>query len=201
MSTQVKRLLTPQEYLAIERDSEFRHEFYRGEMLQTTGGSFKHSLIKSYISRALGNQLKSRDCTVHSSDLRVKVTATGIYTYPDVLVACGELQLEDAHSDTLLNPVVIVEVLSPSTEAYDRGEKWKNYRTIDSLREYLLVAQDAPRVEQYIRQEQEGWLLTETDQLDQTVELPSIACRLPLREIYARVDFEAAEKSDTSRPS
>jgi Uma2 family endonuclease len=194
MSTQTKHLISPEEYLAIERNAEVRSEFYRGEMFPMVGGSRLHSLIKSNIARSLGNQLQSRDCEVHSSDLRVKSPAMASYMYPDVLVLCGEPELEDHHLDTLLNPVVIFEVLSPSTEAYDRGDKSVQYRTIESLREYVLVSQQVSRVEQLVRQDSGGWLLTETDQLDDVLELPSIGCRLPLREIYAKVDFQNAER-------
>jgi Uma2 family endonuclease len=117
-----------------------------------------------------------------------------LHTYPDVTVACGNILFEDEHVDTLLNPTVIFEVLSPSTEHDDRGRKWASYRTIESLREYILVAQDAPRVEHHLRQAEGSWLLTEMHQLDDVLELPSIACRLPLSEIYAKVDFQNAEQ-------
>jgi Uma2 family endonuclease len=201
MSTQPKRLYSPEEYLAIERNADVRSEYFRGEMFQMVGASRAHNLITSNIARELGNQLKGGPCDLYISDMRVKVSSTGLYTYPDVTVACGDIQFEDSHVDTLLNPTVIFEVLSPSTEAYDRGKKFERYRTIASLREYVLVAQDAVRIEHYVRQPDGGWLLTDLNRPEEVLELPSISCKLPLREIYARVDFDRAERSETARPS
>jgi Uma2 family endonuclease len=193
MSTQTKHLISPEEYLASERNAEVRSEFYRGEVTPMVGASRVHNLISACLGSELIQQLKGRPCEVYISDMRVKVSAK-IYTYPDVTVACGDIRFEDEQVDTLLNPTVIFEVLSPSTEHEDRGRKWVSYRTIESLREYILVAQDAPRVEHHLRQAEGGWLLTETHQLDDVLELPSIGCRLPLREIYAKVDVQNREQ-------
>ncbi|HET7321600.1 MAG TPA: Uma2 family endonuclease, partial [Longimicrobiaceae bacterium] len=131
-------------------------------------------------------------CEAHVNDMRVKVSPTGAYTYPDVVALCGEPRLEDSHLDTLLNPALIVEVLSPSTEAHDRGEKFAHYRRLESLQEYILVAQDRVSVEQYTRQG-DVWMLSETDDPDGALTLTSVDCSIPLREIYDRVDFAAGE--------
>jgi Uma2 family endonuclease len=135
-------------------------------MFAMTGGSFPHALIIGNLAGELRQQVKGRGCKVCPNDLRVRVRETGLYTYPDVVVVCGEPRLDGEHRDTLLNPTLIVEVLSPATEVYDRGEKFEHYRTIDSLAEYLLVAQDKPRVDHYLRQDGNRWLLTAVSGLD-----------------------------------
>lgn len=189
MDAQSRPHLTPEEYLAIERQAEVRSEYLDGEMFAMTGGSLRHNLIVSNLIRELSLQLKNRPCQVYPSDLRVHVPATGLYTYPDAIVVCGEPRLEDRGFDTLLNPILIAEVLSPATEAYDRGKKFEHYRTIESLAEYLLIAQDEPRVEQYLRQDGNRWLLTAMAGLDGSVALPSIQCELSLAEVYDKVSF------------
>ncbi|HEX8921122.1 MAG TPA: Uma2 family endonuclease, partial [Pyrinomonadaceae bacterium] len=136
MSSQRKTLLTPEEYLALERKSEIKHEYYAGEMFAMVGASKRHNLITTNIIRSLGNQLLERGCNVYASDMRVKVSATGKYTYPDIVVACEEEKFDDAENDTLLNPVVVIEVLSEFTEAYDRGKKFEQYQNIESLTDY-----------------------------------------------------------------
>src|SRR5438094_499662 len=141
MSTVSKRLLSPEEYLAQERRAEFRSEYLRGEVFAMAGASYEHTRIKDNFSREIGNQLKGGPCFVLTSDMRVKVNATGLYTYPDAVIVCEQGRFEDANVDTLLNPRVIVEILSDSTEAYDRGGKFGHYRQIASLQEYVLVAQ------------------------------------------------------------
>ena len=161
MSYQRKTLLTPEEYLAIERKAEIKHEYFAGEMFAMVGASKRHNLITANIIRVLGNQLLERPCNVYPSDMRVKVNATGKYTYPDVVVACAVEKFDDAENDTLLNPVVIIEVLSESTEAYDRGKKFEQYQNIESLTEYLLIAQDPYRIEQYVRQNNREWRYSE----------------------------------------
>jgi Uma2 family endonuclease len=187
MDAQTRPRLTPEEYLAIERQAETRSEYLDGEMFAMTGGSLHHNLIVSNLVRELSLQLKKRPCQVYPSDLRVHIPATGLYTYPDVIVVCGEPRLEDQHLDSLLNPTLIVEVLSPTTEAYDRGKKFEHYQTIQTLSEYVLVSQDSFRVEQYLRQDGNRWLLTTTAGLDGRVALPSVQCELALAEIYDKV--------------
>ncbi|MFN7953607.1 MAG: Uma2 family endonuclease [bacterium] len=179
------------EYLALERASDTRSELVNGQILAMTGASRAHNLIAANIGRELGNQLKGRPCETYQSDMRVKVSATGLYTYPDVVVVCGKPELEDEHGDTLLNPTVILEVLSPSTEAYDRGEKFAHYQRLESLREYLMVAQDKLRIEHYVRQGRQ-WVLTVTTALDAIIELISIDCRLAARDVYDRIELDLA---------
>ncbi len=187
MSTVAKTLLSPQEYLARERQADFRSEFYRGEMFAMSGASWEHTLIKDNLAREAGNQLKSGPCRVLTSDLRVLIPATGLYTYPDIVVVCDDPRFEDDQFDTLLNPRALVEVLSDSTEKYDRGTKFGHYRQIPSLQEYVLVAQDRPLVERYVRQADATWVLTVFDDLTQTFAFASIPAQVALAEIYRGV--------------
>jgi Uma2 family endonuclease len=188
MSSQRKTLLTPEEYLAIERGSEIKHEYFAGEMFAMVGASKRHNLIAANVIRVLGNQLLNRPCNVYPSDMRVKASATGKYTYPDVVVACEEEKFDDAEKDTLLNPVVVIEILSESTEAYDRGKKFEHYQTIESLTEYLLVAQDPYRVEQYVRQSNREWKYSEYHDTEDVVKINVIGCELALGDVYAKVE-------------
>ncbi|MGB9182213.1 MAG: Uma2 family endonuclease [Pyrinomonadaceae bacterium] len=187
MSSQPITYLTPEEYLAIERKAEYKNEYLDGAVVAMTGASRKHNLITLNIAREISRQLRGRPCEAYANDMRVRVPSTRLYTYPDVAVVCGEPQFEDDFVDTLLNPTLIVEVLSESTEAYDRGKKFGLYRTIESLAEYLLVAQDEYRIEQYVKQPDGRWLLSDYRTLDDVVELTSIQCQLALQEVYDKV--------------
>lgn len=178
----------PEEYLALDRGAGFKSEYIDGRIVAMAGASREHSLIGVNISTALNLQLRHRPCEVHGSDLRVKVADSGLFTYPDVTIVCEEPIFVDTELDTLVNPTVIVEVLSPTTEAYDRGEKFARYQEIDALREYVLVAQDRPRVERFRRQG-DDWLLTTWTEPGTAVDLPSIGCTLALDAIYAKVVF------------
>jgi Uma2 family endonuclease len=184
--------LSAEEYLAMERQSEVKHEYLNGEVFAMTGASLKHNRLVRNLAGILYNQLRGRPCEVLVADQRLQVMATGLYTYPDVVVVCGEPQLADAHLDTLMNPTLIVEVLSPSTEAIDRGRKFAHYRTIESLAEVVLVSQERVQVERFSRQPEGGWLLFEASRLEDLVPLPSIACELPLGDIYEGVSGETA---------
>jgi Uma2 family endonuclease len=190
MSQQIKPYISPQEYLRLERQAEYKSEYLNGEIFAMTGASRQHNLITLNISSALHGQLKGRPCEVYAVDMRVKVRANGLYTYPDVAVVCGEPEFEDNELDTLLNPTLLVEVLSPSTERYDRIAKTSYYRTIDSLAEHLLVTQDEVHLEQYSRQPDSQWLLSEYLTPDAVVNLPSIGCTLKLNDVYDRITFE-----------
>jgi Uma2 family endonuclease len=187
MSSQPKTYLTPEEYLALERRNEYKSEYLDGEMVAMTGASRRHNLLTTNITGQLYPQLRGRPCESYSGDMRVRIPTTRAYMYPDVVVVCGEPQLEDDYLDTLLNPTVLVEVLSESTERYDRGRKFGFYRTIESLAEYVLVAQDECRVEQYSKQPDGRWLLTDHRSPEDVVELASIQCTLKLSEIYEKV--------------
>jgi Uma2 family endonuclease len=187
MSSQTKTFITPEEYLALERAAEYKSEYYGGEIFAMTGASRNHNLITVNISSELRDQLKGRPCETYTNDMRVHVPATGLYSYPDAVVVCGEPRFEDDILDTLLNPVLIVEVLSRSTASRDRGGKFADYRSIPSFEEYILVAQDEHRVEHYARQPDARWVLTEYRSLEQVVRLDSVNCSLPLAEIYDKV--------------
>ncbi len=186
MSTTQKILLSPEEYLARERAADFKSEYYRGEMFAMSGASWEHTRIKDNLARFTAEQLDGGPCQV-ASEMRVKVSATGLYTYPDVVVVCDEPRLEDRLGDTLLNPRVIVEVLSKSTESYDRGAKFAHYRQLPSVKEYVLVAQDQPLAERFVRQPDDTWLLSTFDGLDKTFEDGTIAARVPMADIYRGV--------------
>lgn len=185
--------MTPEQYLEIERQAEYKSEYHSGQMFAMAGASRPHNLIVSNLVREIGNRLKGKPCETYPSDMRVLVAATGLYTYPDVSVACEEPEFLDSKGDVLLNPLVIVEVLSDSTEAYDRGAKFALYQKLPSLKEYILVSQNTPQVERYVRQGKESWLYSRVDVLESEVALDTLGCRLPLPEIYDRVTFTAAE--------
>lgn len=187
MSTVAKSSLTPHEYLAKEREAEFKSEYYRGEMFAMSGASREHNAIVTNLVGELHPQLKQRDCEVYASDMRVKVDPTGLYTYPDVSVVCQGGRFEDEELDTLLNPRVIIEVLYKSTEAYDRGPKFEQYRKLSSLSDYVLVSQDRCHVEHYENQADGSWTLREYNELEAVVELRSIDCKLTLADIYLKV--------------
>lgn len=182
-----KTFLTAEDYLILERGSEMRHELLEGEMVAMTGGSPEHALIVANMMGELRTRLKQSPCRVYSGYLRVR--ASDSYVYPDAVVVCGEPTLEDSYRDTLLNPTLIVEVLSPSTESYDRGRKFEHYQMLDSLKEYVLVAQDRPRVEHFLRQDGHLWLYKDVAGLEGTLSLSSIQREVPLAEIYDQVDF------------
>ncbi len=188
---------TAEEYLALERKAEYKSEYVDGMIIALAGASRSHSLIVFNLARGLGPQLVGRPCEAYVSDMRVRVSPAGLYTYPDLVAVCGEIFFEDEHTDTLLNPTVIVEVLSPSTEAYDRGEKFAHYRRLESLQEYVLVSQARVRIESYVRQGAR-WILSEASALDATVRLESIGCDLVLRDVYDKVRF--AESGEDAVP-
>lgn len=189
MTSNPKTLLTEEEYLAIGRQAKFRSEFYDGEMFAIAGASRRHNRIVTNLVSALDNQLRARPCNVYSSDIRVKIPVTGLYTYPDVVVTCGEEKFADENQDVLLNPVLIIEVLSDSTEAYDRGKKFEHYQSIHTLNTYMLVAQNRLRVEQSARQEGGGklWTYSGTHEGGEVIKIEAIACELKLTEVYAKV--------------
>ena len=189
MSTQQKTFLTPEQYLEIERKADFRSEYFHGGMFAMAGAQRAHNQLVASLVRELGQQFRGRPCDVYPSDMRVHVVATGLYAYPDVTAVCGEQLFADSHTDTLLNPTLIVEVLSPSTEAYDRGRKFEHYRSIESLREYLLVASDRLHADLYSRQPDGRWLLTSADRPEDSVTLESVDARIVLSDLYEKTDL------------
>ncbi|MBZ0292892.1 MAG: Uma2 family endonuclease [Anaerolineae bacterium] len=181
--------MTEIEYLEFERVSNSRHEFLAGEVFAMTGASETHNLINGSTYVSLYNQLRGRPCKIYPSDMRLKVEATGLYTYPDISIVCGEACFADAEFDTLINPTVIIEVLSPSTESYDRGKKFHHYRELPSLQEYALITQDNPRIERYLRQDNDTWEFIDAKGLNASLPLTSIDCTLILAEVYEQVSF------------
>ena len=187
-STVAQTYLTPEEYLTWERKADIKHEYLRGAIIAMSGASRAHSLIVTNISGELYIQLKGGRCEVHTNDMRVRTSPETSYFYPDVVVVCDNPRFEDSTFDTLLNPIVLVEVLSPSTEAYDRGEKFGHYQQLTSLREYILVSQDEVQVEHHHRQGTE-WRPTDFRSLEDVLLLTSIDCELSLEDIYRRVEL------------
>ena len=199
---QPEERFTPEEYLRRERDSADKHEFYRGEVFAMAGGSARHSLITANVIRELGNRLKGSPCRVYDSNLRIRIPRTTLYTYPDASVVCRPEEFDplDPKGETILNPTVLVEVLSPSTEAYDRGTKFENYQQIDALREYALVSQLAPRVETYLRQPDGTWLYSAATGLEASAGLAALKVQVELAELYAGVSFPPPAAAESTLP-
>ena len=201
MSTLPKTYLTPEQYLEIERKAEFKSEYYQGEMFAMAGARWAHNLILLNLASELRQQLRSRPCSVTSSDMRVRVNAKGLYTYPDVVVVCGEPRFLDERRDTLLNPTLIAEVLSESTEQYDRGRKFEHYRPLESLAEYLLVSSQRVSADLFTRQPDGRWMLTASSRLEDSLDLPSVGCHLALADLYEKVEFSEPVTAGGGRPS
>ncbi len=182
--------MSPDEFLAFERAADERHEYRDGVIVAMSGARRNHNLIALNVGSEIQRSLKGKDCEGYASDMRVFVPASRLYTYPDLVVACGEPTFQDEGLDTLLNPVLIIEILSESTESYDRGQKFKNYRSIDSLSEYVLISQRFPSIEKYVKHGDGFWMLTDAVGLDNSIELESIECRLSLADVYDKVNFE-----------
>lgn len=189
MSTHPRTLLTPQEYLEIERKAEFRSEYHAGEMFAMAGARVAHNLVNGNAAGELRNQLRPTPCQVYSNEMRVWVPAASLYTYPDIVVVCDKPRFADEEFDTLLNPVLLGEVLSPSTEVYDRTGKFEMYQTIPSLQEYLLLAANRMHGDLFTRQSDGKWLLAPASRAEDTIEFSSIPCRLALRDVYEKVEF------------
>ncbi|MFO7884652.1 MAG: Uma2 family endonuclease [Desulfobacteraceae bacterium] len=191
---QTKTRMTPEKYLEFERASELRHEYYDGEIFAMVGASLNHNRINRNIIRRLENQLEGSSCEAFISDMRVKVDELDKYTYPDIVIVCGDIKLEDDKFDTLLNPIVIIEILieilSDSTEAYDRGTKFQHYRLVPSLQEYILVSQNSYLVERYVRSDEGSWRYFSYENMEHTMEIESVKCNLLLSDIYYRVMFQ-----------
>lgn len=185
--------LTPQEYPAIERAVDSKSEFFDGEVFAMAGTSKEHSIITVNLTGEFHAALRRKVCQPFSSDLRVKVSANGFYIYSELTIVCGLVDVEDEH---VLNPTLIIEVLSPGTERYDRGKKFDLYRELDSLKEYVLVSQDQYRVEQFLRGNGSEWGYRVAFKEDDIVEFPSVGCSIPIKDVYARVVFPPEEATD-----
>jgi Uma2 family endonuclease len=200
MALQPKPELTFEDWLQDERAAlDERYEYVDGEIFAMSGGSAEHHAIISNINRELSAQSKGRPCHVYGQGMRLQIAAADAGKYPDLMALCGEQQFHDGRRDLLLNPSLIIEVLSDSTEGYDRGDKFRLYRRVPSLREYLLVAQDRVLAELYTPSDDGRWLLSVYEDLDARVQLPSIDCELSLAEVYDRVDLDIASTPEPER--
>ena len=188
MSFPAQSLYTAEQYLESERQADYKSEFINGRIYAMSGANRIHNQITFNIAGLLHSQIRGRLCEAYIANMRVKISSTGMYAYPDIAALCGESHFEDTHLDTLTNPTLIIEVLSPSTEAYDRGGKFSHYRKIRSLTDYVLVAQDRCSVERFIRQDNQ-WIFSEATNLTDLVHLHSIQCDLLLGDIYDKVIF------------
>lgn len=182
--------ITEEEYLAFDRASTTKYEYYNGRIYAMTGAKEPHNLINGNTLATLHSQLRQKPCRIYASDMRVKVTKTGLNTYPDIVIICGQPQFTDSTRDTVTNPVVIIEILSDSTERYDRGTKFQNYRTIDTLRDYILIAQDHHHIEHFSRQDGGLWVLQEATSDTDSIRILSIECTLSVQDVYEKVEFE-----------
>ncbi len=196
MSAQPKHTLSVAEYLAFERGQQDKHEYIDGDIYLQAGASVAHNLICANIIAGLRPQLRGSSCRIYPSDMRIKISQRHHYVYADVTIICGTTMLDASDPETVRNPKVIIEILSPSTENYDRGRKFQAYRRIPDLEEYLLVAQESIRVEHFVRQTTTIWMMTEYTDLSATIALPSIQAALPIRTIYD--ELELSEDSDSA---
>lgn len=193
------RFVSPEEYLERERRAEYKSEYFAGEIVAMAGARRKHNLLVGTVTASLGSQLRDSPCEVYSNNMRVQADGEKQYSYPDVVVVCGEPQFRDGREDTLLNPTVVIEVLSPSAESRDRGEKFLRYLQIASLMDYLLVAQNERRVEQFTKQSDGSWRLVETFDVGE-VRLVSVGCTLSIADIYNKVTLEPTLRIVSEEP-
>lgn len=198
MVAQPTMFYTIEQYLQLERAGDQKHEYLDGQIYAMAGNSEIHNLISAHILGILYGQLRKRPCRAYPSDMRVKVARSKLYTYPDISIVCGPSLFDDAQTDTLLNPTVVFEILSPSTESYDRGKKFEHYRSLPSLQEYILISQSSYLVEQFVRQNEHVWLLTLHNALDHQLHLQSGGASLLLEDIYENIvlgtDSEPAQE-------
>ncbi len=199
MTALPKRKLTAEEYLVIERDAEFKSDFYDGVMYSMAGASIEHNRVKENLARELGNRLVDGPCECLSSDQRVLINRTGLYTYPDIVVVCDPIERSRNDANTIVNPRIIFEVLSPSTERYDRDVKLRHYGQIESLQEYILVSQHEPQIHRLVRQADGTWSLKVFHGIEETFSLTSLPIEIPLAKVYRNITFPevAPPRGDT----
>ena len=188
-----EKIYTPEEYLEFEREAEVKHEFIDGEIVAMAGASREHNLIGTNLTVALGFRLRGKGCEIYANDMRVRMRKNR-YGYPDVVVVCDQPQFDDEEFDVLLNPLIVIEILSKSTRFRDKTEKLIVYQKMESLRECLLIEQSEPRIEHYIKKTPTRWLLDIYENTDETINLKSVNCKLPVAEIYAQIEFETEEE-------
>jgi len=193
MEKQSYKIHTPEEYLVLEEAAEYKSEYYQGEIFAMSGGSVNHNRIVGNLHAGLLPKLSGSPCEAFMSDIRVWAEAKGVFTYPDIIIVCGDLQFYETRNDTITNPLIIFEVLSKSTENYDRGKKFEIYRAIPALREYILIDQYKIHIEQFAIGNEGKWVLTEYSDEDDVFQLFNADFQTPLKEIYKRVDFNLSE--------
>jgi Uma2 family endonuclease len=200
MVAQSKPEFSPDEYLALEREASTKSEYLNGGIYAMTGGTPQHARIAASVIASMVVQLKGKPCSVYSSDLRIASANSQLITYPDVSIVCGAPQFRDARNDVVTNPVVLIEVLSDSTEAYDRGKKFNYYRTIESLRDYILVSQKEPLIDLYSREPNGSWQIQSIAGLDSDAQviIPSVNCQFLLSDVYDGVEFEASANAEAT---
>jgi Uma2 family endonuclease len=191
MATQLNTFVSPEEYLAVERESDTKSEYIDGVVYAMTGARINHIRVVANLTTELVTQLRGRRCDVLASEMKVLLQNSRKFFYPDVTVLCGDPQFHDKRRDIILNPLLVIEVLSESTEAFDRGAKFQAYQTLDSLKEYLLIAQDKPVIEQFVRLEDGKWTYAAVIGLESSLPLPSVECTLNLSAVYDKVDFDS----------
>ena len=192
MISQSQNRMTPEEYLAREAKAEYRSEYHNGEIFAMTGGSVNHNQIIFNTAKVFDRLLGGNPCRVFMNDVRLQVQKSGLYTYPDVMVVCGKIEFAPKRDDTVLNPIVLVEVWSDSTKAYDQGDKFKMYRQIPSLQEYVMIDQTQAYVEHY-RRDGHFWVFETLEQMDATLALPSLGCEIPLMAMYEKVEWQSQQ--------
>jgi len=182
-----KQYYTKEEYLEMEAAADFKSEYYQGEIFAMSGGSLDHSTICFNLNRRVGEAIDPEKCRGFESNMKLEIAAADSYVYPDVMVVCGEVEVAENTTDVIKNPMLIIEVLSPGTESFDRGLKFEYYRMIPSLKEYVLVSQNKPKVETYFRQKENIWTYTVVEGLDKTLMFQSLEYEIALKEIYLTV--------------
>ena len=190
-----KEYYTPEEYLALEETADYRSEYYRGEIFAMSGGSANHNRIARNVLTTLSIAFEDKPCEAFITDMRLLVKENGLYTYPDIMVVCGGLEFVEGRTDTLTNPIVIVEVLSQSTEGYDRGAKFELYRALETLQDYVLIDQAKVHVECFHKMKDGRWILTEFNELEATLQLEAVGVDISLSQIYRRVEWESKTMS------
>jgi Uma2 family endonuclease len=187
--------MSEEEYLAFERASEFKNEYADGQVIPMQVEKLSHNLICTNSSAILIRELSNKNCYVLALRMRVKTLATRRYSYPDIVLICGEPEFIGYERDTITNPTILIEILSPTTEKEDRGKKLREYRQIESLQEYLLISQETPQIERYLRQKEKDWLYSEVSGLESKIVLPSIGITLALSDVYKKVNFPEEKDS------
>ncbi|OQX27412.1 MAG: hypothetical protein BWK80_05345 [Desulfobacteraceae bacterium IS3] len=184
-----KLYYSKEEYLEIEAAADYKSEYYQGELFAMSGGSPKHSIISFNLIREIGQGLRNKNCIGFESNMKLEIAEADAYVYPDLMVVCGDVKLAENTTDVITNPVLIIEVLSPGTEAFDRGKKFEYYRSVESLKEYVLVSQDKPRVEAYFRKDRNNWQYTVIEGIEKSIVFKSLDYEVKLEEIYYKTEL------------